>query len=123
MKRSTEPRAAAELSDSLNHQLSTYALVARAAGVGLLALAPPAEGKIVYTPAHVHIIVDQPPFPLDLNHDGFTDFYLLHVYSHFRDKLEFSACQVISSNTAGPFCRGIDGTNQVRATAMAGQFE
>ena len=121
MKRTS--RAPSKLSESLHQKLNSYALAAGAAGVSALALAQPAEAKIVYTPAHVNIGVRQPPFPLDLNHDGFTDFYLLHVYSHFRDKHEFSACQVISSNTAGPFCRGIDGTNQIRATAMGGQFE
>jgi hypothetical protein len=52
MQRSSRPRATAELSRSLHQQLNTYALAAGAAGVGLLALAPPAEAKIIYTPAH-----------------------------------------------------------------------
>jgi hypothetical protein len=41
-----------KLSDSVHHQLSMYALAASAAGVGMLALAQPAESKIVYTPLH-----------------------------------------------------------------------
>jgi hypothetical protein len=51
MKRSSGPRKTANLSASLNHQLNGYALAASAAGVALLALAPTAEAKIVYTPA------------------------------------------------------------------------
>jgi hypothetical protein len=54
-----------------------YALAASAAGVGVLALAPPAEAKIMYTKAHVKIETDK-PFNLDLNHDGITDFKLLN---------------------------------------------
>lgn len=52
-----------------------YALAASAAGVGMLALAQPADAKIVYTKA------DEKVFgiavPLDLNHDGTTDFYFM----------------------------------------------
>jgi hypothetical protein len=50
-----------------------YALAAGAAGVGVLALTQPAEAKIVYTPANVHIGVGK-HYHLDLNHDGATDF-------------------------------------------------
>jgi len=50
-----------------------YALAAGAAGVGMLALAQPAEAKIVYTSAHKQIGANQ-TIPLDLNHDGKMDF-------------------------------------------------
>jgi hypothetical protein len=43
-----------KLSESLIHQLNLYALGATAAGVGVLALASPAEGKVIYQPAHVN---------------------------------------------------------------------
>ena len=62
-----------KLADSIYQQLNMYALAATAAGVGMLALVKPAEGKIVYTPANVTL----PPgqiYPLDLNHDGVADF-------------------------------------------------
>ena len=72
MKRS---RKTASLSKSLNHQLNSYALAASAAGVGVLALASPAEGKIIYTPAHIIIGAGQ-TYKLDLNHDGIVDFGL-----------------------------------------------
>jgi hypothetical protein len=54
MKRSSRPsRTPSNLSDSVHHQLSMYALAASAAGVSALTSAHPAEAKIVYTPAHV----------------------------------------------------------------------
>ena len=52
MKPSSQPRTPSRLSDSLHHQLNMYALAAGAAGVGALAMAQPAEAKIIYTPAN-----------------------------------------------------------------------
>ena len=52
MKRSARSRKTANLSKSVTHQLNMYALSASAAGVGALALAQPAEAKVIYTPAH-----------------------------------------------------------------------
>ncbi len=72
MKRSA-PRKAASLPKSLSHKLNMYALAASAAGVGVLALASPAEGKIIYTPAHKSLRPNH-TIPLDLNHDGIIDF-------------------------------------------------
>jgi len=63
------------LSDSVHRQLNVYALAAGAAGVGMLALAQPAGAKIIYTPTHVRIAPNH-AVPLDLNHDGKTDFTL-----------------------------------------------
>ena len=57
------------------HRLSMYALAASAAGVGMLALAQPAEGKIIYTKTNKQIGADT-TFRLDLNHDGIADFSL-----------------------------------------------
>lgn len=64
----------------LERQLNLYALAAAAAGVGLLALAQPAEGEIIYTKAH-KVIGPNTTFHLDLNHDGVTDFDLKDVFS------------------------------------------
>lgn len=74
MKQS-RPRTTRELSASVTHQLNLYALAASAAGVAVLALAPPAEGKIVYTKVHRRLAPNS-TFPLDLNHDGIVDFKL-----------------------------------------------
>jgi hypothetical protein len=60
------------LSGSFHERLSAYALAASAAGVSLLALAQPAEGRIVYTHTN-RIIEDGDSFRLDLNHDRLVD--------------------------------------------------
>lgn len=52
-----------------------YALAASAAGVGMLALAQPAEAKIIYTKTNVNVF-NYRGYPLDLNNDGTADFYL-----------------------------------------------
>jgi hypothetical protein len=52
-----------------------YAFAASAAGVSVLALARPAEAKIVYTSAHTVIPLGFPGIVyLDLNRDGIADF-------------------------------------------------
>jgi hypothetical protein len=57
-----------------------YALAASAAGVGMLALVQPAEGKIIYTKAHKSI-GPRITLHLDLNHDGVADFDLKDAFS------------------------------------------
>jgi hypothetical protein len=75
MRRSPGPRKKfVALSDSLNHHLNMYAVAAGAAGVGMLALAQPADAKVVYTPANKHIAIPYGPLYIDLNHDGINDF-------------------------------------------------
>src|SRR5579872_3742663 len=76
MKRSPQTgKTPLKLSKSIGHQLNMYALTAGAAGVGTLAISPPAEARIVYTPAHVVIHRGYPGTALlDLNHDGKADF-------------------------------------------------
>jgi hypothetical protein len=74
MKRLSGPRkTASNLSQSIHQQLEMYAIAAGAAGVSMLALARPAEAKIVYTPADRWLPLNQ-TFYLDLNHDGVNDF-------------------------------------------------
>jgi hypothetical protein len=98
MNRSSRPfRTPANLSESMNQRLSAYALVAGAAGVGVLALTPPAEGKIVYTPANVKIVWGD-HVPLDLNHDGLNDF----IFTNYS----FSAATFISFLRVGGAVKG-----------------
>jgi len=59
-----------KISESSQHHLNMYALAAGAAGVGLLAMAQPAEAEIVYTRAHIPI--GHSTF-VDLNGDGVND--------------------------------------------------
>jgi hypothetical protein len=58
--------------ESFDRQVSLYSLAAAAAGVSVLALAPPAEGKVVVTTKTIHLAFNQ-QVSLDLNHDGITD--------------------------------------------------
>jgi hypothetical protein len=66
----------------LDQHLSRYALAAAAAGVGILALAQPADGEIVYTPAHQQIAPNT-TIELDLNGDGITDFQVKDFFSTY----------------------------------------
>jgi hypothetical protein len=78
MTKSPRPsKTSADLSESVHQRLNMYALAAGAAGVGMLALARPAEAKIVYTPANLKLFSVT---PLDLNHDGIADFTLRTTY-------------------------------------------
>jgi len=71
------PRISSRPSASIQRQLNMYAIAAGAAGVGMLALASPAEAKIIYTPTDVTIVAAD-RCRLDLNHDGIADFTLSH---------------------------------------------
>jgi hypothetical protein len=55
-------------------------LAASAAGVGMLAVAQPAEGKIIYSKANKYI-GQRSTFHLDLNHDGVADFDLKNDFT------------------------------------------
>jgi len=72
MKRS-RPRTATELSRSTNRRLEMYAIAAGAAGIGVLALAQPAEAEIIYTKTH-QVIGERGVYNLDLNGTGTTEF-------------------------------------------------
>jgi hypothetical protein len=80
MQPTSGPRKAKKLSESVDCQLNRYALAAGAAAAAVLALARPADAKIVYTDVHKNIAANQ-KLPLDLNHDGRTDFILRDIYS------------------------------------------
>jgi hypothetical protein len=73
-------RTPANLSQSMHHQLSAYALAASAAGVGILACPQIAKAKIVYTAAHMRV-PENGQIDLDLNHDGNIDFTFAEVHS------------------------------------------
>src|ERR1700674_905854 len=76
MKRSLRASEASFVfSQSLQRQLNAYALAAGAAGVSVLALAQPAEAKVLYTQAH-QVIGQNGVYNLDLNHDGIVDFLI-----------------------------------------------
>jgi hypothetical protein len=69
------PRTPSRISDSLHQRLNSYALAASAAGVSLLALTQPAEGKIVYTKTFCRLgggVAGS--CPIDLTHNGNNEF-------------------------------------------------
>jgi hypothetical protein len=68
------PTRSADHLRSFNKGLLDYATAATAAGVGLLALAQPAQAEIVFTPSNIHIPENAGLIHLDLNHDGIPDF-------------------------------------------------
>jgi hypothetical protein len=72
-------KSPSNLSDSLQQRLSMYALAASATGVGVLALAQPAEARIVYKATHV-VVGRNGRYKLALNHDKIADFILVNTY-------------------------------------------
>jgi hypothetical protein len=94
------------LAESLLRQLNSYALAAGAAGVGLLALTPSADAKIVYTRSNIQIKIDGGLVGLDLNHDGINDFTFSNLFSVQRaahaqsDAYSFSVLNVAPAQSA-----------------------
>lgn len=66
-------RTAVQLDSSIEKRLLGYAALAGASGVGILALAQPAAGEVVFTPTHQKIAYNS-TLALDLNGDGVVDF-------------------------------------------------
>jgi hypothetical protein len=93
-----------KISDSLNRQLNTYALVASAAGVSVLALARASEAKVVYTKTH-EVTRARVPLYIDLNHDGIRDFLLRTTYyagsSYFEVGLDAAGYRNVNNAVAG----------------------
>jgi hypothetical protein len=85
------------LSESISRQLNLYALSAGAAGVGMLALAQPAEAKIVYTRVHMQIPY-RTGFHLDLNHDRINDFSFLNYDGNTDDMVSLGVGPVYAGN-------------------------
>jgi hypothetical protein len=81
MTHSSRPRRTDKLSESVHHQLKMYALAAGAAGVSAIALALPADAKIIYTKTNTPILVNK-FYHLDVNHDGTPDFSILYGASN-----------------------------------------
>ncbi|MGA7560207.1 MAG: hypothetical protein WCF61_11665 [Terriglobales bacterium] len=77
MSSAPQSRKTFKISDSLNRRLNTYAQVAAAAGVSVLALTGASEAEVVYTPTYE---VTHTGLYIDLNHDGINDFLLRPTY-------------------------------------------
>ena len=87
MSRNPSPRPAeGTLSETLEHRLRSYSMAAAAAGVGMLALAHPAEAEVVIT--HKVIPVNNGTVSIDINHDGIADFQLRSLAAMASSLLE-----------------------------------
>ena len=99
-------RQPSNLNDRLDKRLLTYMAAAGAAGVSVLALAQPANAKVVYTPVDQSIITNEGR--LDLNHDGIPDFEftisgLGNNWSYLVAPLKFNKME----NHAAPLAAGV----------------
>jgi hypothetical protein len=74
IKTTGKNRTPSSLDPKLDHSLLAYAAAAAAAGVGILALSPPADAEIVYTPTNQIMRPGSGILHLDLNNDGINDF-------------------------------------------------
>ena len=88
MSSAPQSRKTFRISDSLNRQLNTYAQVASAAGVSVLALVGASEAKIVYTQTYQVTQRDLPVY-IDVNHDGIKDFLVRSTGYQGSSGLEF----------------------------------
>lgn len=82
-------RTSQRISQPLERRLNGYALAAGAAGVGLLALAQPADAEIVYTAAHATLPTNRLDY-VDINGDGVADFWFslsTFAYHTFHDRV------------------------------------
>jgi len=113
MKRaSRQPTTPANLPASTQQRLNSYALVAGAAGVSALALALPAQARIIYTPAH-RVVKQGEHYRLDVNHDGITDFTVNDV---FHSTSSGFYATLSASPAAG---NGLEGWTGIRGWAFA----
>lgn len=132
MKRSTRSFArTSNIHESVHQQLKMYVLAAVVAVGSLLALSKRSEARIVYTPANVHIGVDQ-HYHLDLKNDGVTDYTIQNVFSQrngqcpiFKDSFDYLAESpaqgngaVLANSWAKALSRGVEiGPNQIFGSA------
>lgn len=93
-----------KLSRRLNQSLNMYSLAASAAGVSLLALAPPSQAKIVYTKTH-QVIGSNGVYSLDLNHDGIVDFLIQQSY-RFRASYKLFVHEALGNAVQGGLING-----------------
>lgn len=71
----------ATITETVDHRVKLYSVVAAAAGVSMLALAQPVEAEVVVTKAHLPIVG---AVLVDLNKDGIVDFQLsMSAYNDF----------------------------------------
>jgi len=100
-ERPSNRRPTIRLGQELEKSLSAYVAAALSAGASLLAITRSAEAKIVYTPAKVNIPINGGPVPIDLNHDGITDFVLSNFFRTPTTYPPFSLATLVVGTGAG----------------------
>jgi hypothetical protein len=115
------PKSPSNIPAPLHQQLNMYALAASAAGVGFLALAQPAEGEIVYTPANVKIGINS-TIHLDLNHDGTNDFDLKDFHKTYSSGPKVGLLSVAPARRANEAWGYLHGTHQLASALPAGHL-
>lgn len=120
-------RTAAKLPPSTHQRLSSYALAASAAGVGMLALTPPSEAEIVYAPPDRIVVISKGhSYNLDLNHDGITDFTLqVRTFSGTSTFSSVLSARPAAGNGARGFetAQGAPWASALRAGAVIGRYQ
>jgi hypothetical protein len=102
MPNAPQSRKTFKISDSLNRKLNTYAQVAAAAGVSVLALSGASEAEVVYTETN-QVTHSGLPLYIDLNHDGINDFQLQTLYYRGTSGIEIglNALGIAGNQVAG----------------------
>lgn len=91
-------RTTTELALDLEKRLISYAAIASAAGMGLIAGSPVAEAKVVYTQTWMSIVPNAGPLVLDLNNDGTPDFQFSAVAKFYYS--EYGSLNVSPQNAS-----------------------
>jgi hypothetical protein len=105
-----------EWSKAIDGQLKAYSTAAIAAGVSALALAQPAEGKVIVTQANLEIPKFQ-SVSIDLNNDGTNDFTFAISggdYDH-----SFYGTFAVRPLTGGKVVAGVRGSQGAYASVLA----
>jgi hypothetical protein len=107
-------RTTSNFSERLEQRLRMYALAASATGVGMLALAPPAHAKIIYTNTYHTINMGDQPYPIDLDNNGKPDVYIANTgWGNYTSSAAWVSANptgrngVAGSGSAYPLCRGL----------------
>src|SRR5579885_2972533 len=102
-------------SETLDQRLKLYSAVALAAGVGVLALAQPAEGEVVVTKKTIQVTALNNVATVDLNNDGVPDFNFTLSYAGYDHT--FRASLLVTPLTGGEVV-GTAGAHHPYASAL-----
>ena len=123
MSHSARPHKTASIPDSIFARLNEYALAAAAAGVGALALAPPADAKIIYIPTHKHVSLGHGVL-LTLNRERIVNFRIsvVHTLTENTNYVQsFAVTGLRQGNSVAGYYGYDSDSNNVASALRAGQ--